>query len=72
MTMKFDRLPLHMFSHPLWRKTHNITGDAVFDASIEQSKNKDVAARLLTHVASGRDYGSKSAYNGYNGLSGDE
>lgn len=71
-TSNYSRFPVHMFAHPLWRSTHNITGDSVFDASIEQCTNQDAHDKLSLHISGGVHYGPKTAYNGYNGLAGDD
>jgi hypothetical protein len=62
----------HECSPKMWRKTENTTGDYVFDASIQRSKNPDMQARLHQHVISSQSYGIKSAYRGYHGYSGDD
>ena len=65
---------LHKFAPRMWRKVHNITGDAVFDGSIENGmhpKNLNLAAKLDMHI-SGNTYGYRTMYNGYSGLAGDD
>jgi hypothetical protein len=56
----------------MWRKTANLTGDYVFDASIEQSQNHDMMAKLHDHLAMDSAYGPKTAYRGYSSMAGDD
>jgi len=67
-----DSAGFHRFAPKLWRKTHTITGDYVFDATIEQSQNKAMHAKLPDHLAMDSAYGPKSAYRGYSSMAGDE
>ena len=62
----------HRFCPKLWRKVHDLTGDYVFDASIEQSQNRDMQAKLHDHLAMDSAYGPKSAYRGYSSMAGDD
>lgn len=67
-----DTNGFHRFSPKLWRKTANLTGDYVFDASIEQSQNRDMMAKLHDHLAMDSAYGPKTAYRGYSSMAGDD
>jgi hypothetical protein len=62
----------HRFSPKMWRKTHNLTGDYVFDASIERCQNTDMRSKLMDHLAMDSAYGPKTAYKGYSGIAGDD
>lgn len=63
---------LHQFAPQIWRKTHDLTGDYVFDSSIEKCKNSDMWGKLGAHLAGREAYGPKTAYSGYRGLAGDD
>jgi hypothetical protein len=67
-----NRDGFHRFSPKLWRKTHNLTGDFVFDASIEHCQNKDMRAKLVDHLAMDSAYGPKTGYKGYSSMAGDD
>jgi hypothetical protein len=67
-----DSAGFHRFCPKLWRHTHVITGDYVFDASIERNQNKDMRNKIGDHVATNATYGPKTGYNGYNGIAGDD
>lgn len=54
-----------------WDKIPEITGSYELDAVIKQSKNKDVPARLQMYCQRVNAYGPLTAYDGYNGYSGD-
>lgn len=54
-----------------WDKIPDITGSYELDAVIKQSKNKDVPARLQVYCQRVNSYGPLTAYDGYNGYSGD-
>lgn len=69
---RYMQNPEHRFAPQLWRHTHNITGDHVFDASIERCKNRDAHNKVGWHCAKGESYGYKTAYSGYSGLAGDD
>jgi hypothetical protein len=59
----------------MWRQVHNLTGDYVFDGSIENGmhpRSLDLAGKLQMHLATGEGYGPKTAYRGYSGLAGDD
>ena len=62
---------LHEFVPRLWRRTHVISGDHEFDASIEHCSNPDAHAKLVRCVA-GKSYGPRTNYDGYSGLAGDD
>jgi hypothetical protein len=70
--MKRYLQPTHRFAPKMWRQTHNITGDAVFDASIEHCKNKTVPGKVSIHCATDNAYGYRTSYRSYSGLSGDD
>jgi len=66
---------LHQFAPRMWRHTHNITGDHVFDGSIENGmhpKSLDLPGKLRMHLATGEAYGYKTGYRGYSGIAGDD
>lgn len=68
-----DKLPCHECAPAAWRKTHDITGSYELDAGIERSNNTDLPARLRFYTSRDTNlYGSRSAYNGYHGYSGDD
>ena len=73
MKVKVDT-GLHKFAPRAWQKVHNLTGDYVFDGSIENGmhpRNLQLAAKLGMHI-SGSSYGYRTPYGGYAGLSGDD
>jgi hypothetical protein len=70
--MEYDNRGFHKFCPKNWRHTHNITGDYVFDASIEHCKNPDMARKLASHVSKEYSYGGRTNYGGYSGMGGDD
>jgi len=54
-----------------WDGIPDITGSYELDAVIKQSKNKDVPERLQMYCQRVNSYGPITAYDGYNGYSGD-
>jgi hypothetical protein len=63
----------HQLAPKLWRDTHMLTGDYVFDASIEHCTNRDMKAKLWQHLGEmGESYGFRTAYRGYSGYAGDD
>ena len=63
----------HKCSPKDWRKTPMITGDYDMDATIMHNNNKDVPKRLALYTKKNSNaYGPRTAYNGYDGYSGDD
>ncbi len=54
-----------------WRRVPNISGSYELDGAIKLSKNKDVPARLQMYCPRVNSYGPLTAYDGYEGYSGD-
>jgi hypothetical protein len=74
MQVKVDT-GFHQFAPRAWRQVHNLTGDYVFDGSIENGMHPQalkIADKLRMHLATGESYGFKTAYRGYSGLAGDD
>ena len=63
----------HKCAPDAWRRVPNMTGDYDLDATILHRSNKDMAAKIQSHLRNPRgSYGSRSAYSGYAGLHGDD
>lgn len=65
-------IPCHNCAPPEWRNVPNITGCVTLDRVIRENPNKDMPSRLKMYCESDNVYGSKTAYSGYHGYSGDD
>lgn len=63
---------LHQYAPRAWRRTHCITGDFEFDASIEHCHNMDALGKIGSRVIKDTAYGYRTGYDGYSGYSGDD
>ncbi len=73
--------PCHAIAPLEYRRIPNITGSYELDSVISANKNKDMEIRLGMYAGhelrfscnrSEKSYGPRTAYDGYDGYSGDE
>lgn len=55
-----------------WRHTPDMTGSYELDAAIKSNSNRDVPRRLDMYLKGSNAYGPRTAYQGYDGYSGDD